>query len=169
MAEADLLDGITHNLLDIHLDTAGDLTVHHHEVGAGACLARDVRLGVLGEVGVHDDVRYLRLRGQPALRRLQVGQSRGAQGHGQVQAISDAELIGIVRDNKRMRVTEAGIVAGLVGVSLVDGLNDLAATNGLCQRFEGNRLKEKSSLFFGSIFAVLRCGILKNWWCAGDA
>ena len=65
-----------------------------------------------------------------------------------MQAIGDAELIRIVRDHKSMCVTEADLVAELAGVSLVDGFHDLAATNSLCQRFEGKILKKKAAFWF---------------------
>jgi hypothetical protein len=57
--EADLLDRIAHDLLVVDLGVGGDLAEHHHEAGARARLARDTRLGVLGEAGVHDRIGHL--------------------------------------------------------------------------------------------------------------
>ena len=64
-----------------------------------------------------------------------------------MQAIDNAELIGIVRDHESLRVTEADLVAELAGVSLVDKLHDLAATNGLFRDSRKDLKKKAAQLF----------------------
>ena len=54
--EANLLDGGAHNGLVVNDGVGGDLTEHHHETSAGARLACNAGLGVLGEARIDDGV-----------------------------------------------------------------------------------------------------------------
>ena len=53
---ADLLDGITHHLLEVYHGCSRDLSKYHHEIGLRTTLAGHVRFGVLRETGVEDCV-----------------------------------------------------------------------------------------------------------------
>ena len=104
--EADLLDGLANDGLVVDLGVGGDLTEHHDEVGAGAGLAGDVRVRVLGEAGIDDSVGDLRAKSTHP--------TASANGSAGVRSRSP------VRPERRSR--GAHLVGQLVRVALVDGL-----------------------------------------------
>mmetsp|Transcript_32014 Transcript_32014/g.78115 ORF Transcript_32014/g.78115 Transcript_32014/m.78115 type:complete len:294 (+) Transcript_32014:428-1309(+) len=55
----DLLAGVTHNLLIVHLRLRGDLTEHHHHPSLRACLASNAAVRVLGQQSIHHSIRHL--------------------------------------------------------------------------------------------------------------
>jgi len=54
--EADVAAHLAHNRLVVHHSLGGDLAEHHHHAGLGGGLARDLRVGVLGEARIEDRV-----------------------------------------------------------------------------------------------------------------
>lgn len=53
---ADVLDGVTNDLLVVDLGLGGDLTEDHDHAGLGGSLASDLGEGVLGKAGVEDGI-----------------------------------------------------------------------------------------------------------------
>lgn len=53
---ANLLDGVTDNLLEVDVGLGGDLTKDHDHTGLGGGLTGDLGVGVLGETGIEDGI-----------------------------------------------------------------------------------------------------------------
>mmetsp|Transcript_50661 Transcript_50661/g.115108 ORF Transcript_50661/g.115108 Transcript_50661/m.115108 type:complete len:258 (+) Transcript_50661:645-1418(+) len=55
----DLLAGVPHNLLVVHLRLRGDLTKHHHHTRLRARLASDAAVRILSQKSIHHSIRHL--------------------------------------------------------------------------------------------------------------
>lgn len=56
---ANVLDGVTDNLLVVELGVGGDLTKDHDHTSLGGGLASNLGEGVLGQAGIEDGIRHL--------------------------------------------------------------------------------------------------------------